>query len=65
MTQHSFSAALDTAMRAYVVEGEVVVLGPDGVALSLTPDAAEASAHALLQAANDARSATGTDERSE
>ena len=64
MPQQNFSAPIDTAMRAYVVEGEVVVLGPDGVALSLTPDAAEASARALLQAANDARAAPEADEPS-
>ena len=55
MTELHSGAALATPMRVYVVEGEVVVLGPDGVAVSLTADAAEASGRALMAAANDAR----------
>lgn len=47
--------AFAKAMTAYVVEGEVVVLGPDAVALSLTPDAAEESGRRLLEAARRAR----------
>ncbi len=51
--------AFAKAMTTYVVEGEVVVLGPDSVALSLTPDAAEESGRRLLEAARRARTAGG------
>ena len=47
--------AFAKAMTAYVVDGEVVVLGPDSVALSMTPDAAEESGRRLLEAAKRAR----------
>lgn len=43
------------AMTAQAIDGEVVVLGPDSVAVSLTPDAAEESARRLNTAATDAR----------
>ena len=36
-------------------EGEVIVEGPDGVAYSLTPEAAEESSHRLLDGAAQAR----------
>jgi hypothetical protein len=42
-------------MTVRVVENEVVVLGPDAVGISLTPEAAEESAHRLLEAAKRAR----------
>lgn len=42
-------------MTVHAVEGEVVVLGPDGVAVSLTPEAAEESANRLNAAAGEAR----------
>jgi hypothetical protein len=42
-------------MEVQVVEGEVVVLGPDGVGLSLTPAAAEESGRRLIRAAQAAR----------
>ena len=34
-----------------VIDGEVVITGPDGVAISLTPEAAITSAERLLEAA--------------
>ncbi|MCR5874762.1 hypothetical protein LRS10_11645 [Phenylobacterium sp. J426] len=43
------------AMTAHAVEGEVVVLGPDSVAVALTPEAAEESARRLTTAAAEAR----------
>ncbi len=36
-------------------QGEVIVDGPDGVAFSLTPDAAQRTARALRTAAREAR----------
>lgn len=38
-----------------VEEGEVIVEGPDGVAVTLTPDAAEETARRLAEAAAEAR----------
>lgn len=37
-------------MTVMIVDGEIVVLGPDAVAVSITPDAAEESARRLLEA---------------
>ena len=36
-------------------QGEVLVEGPDGVAVTLTPDAAEETGRRLLEAASEAR----------
>ena len=36
-------------------QGEVLVEGPDGVAVTLTPDAAEETGRRLLRAASEAR----------
>lgn len=44
--------------RASVEDGVVLLDGPDGVAVSMTPDAAEATAESLLQAAAQARAST-------
>jgi hypothetical protein len=38
-----------------VEQGEVIVEGPDGVAVTLTPDAAEETARRLALAASEAR----------
>jgi hypothetical protein len=38
-----------------VSDGAVVILGPDGLAAALTPDAAEESGRRLLAAAEEAR----------
>ncbi|HVI34297.1 hypothetical protein [Phenylobacterium sp.] len=47
-------------MTVTTVEGEVVVLGPDAIGVSLTPASAEESAHRLLRCAEEARrTATG------
>lgn len=43
------------AGKAQAAEGNVLLDGPDGIAISLTPDAAEQTAHALLDAATQAR----------
>lgn len=47
--------ALTEPGRAMAVEGDVVQLGPDGVAVSMTPDAADETAEALVEAAAEAR----------
>jgi hypothetical protein len=47
--------AYSEPMTVRVVDGDVVVLGPDAVAVSLTPDAAEESARRLVEAAGEAR----------
>lgn len=36
-------------------QGEVILEGPDGVAVTLTPDAAEETARRMLDAATEAR----------
>jgi hypothetical protein len=48
-------AAFDLPMSAAAVDGEVVVTGPGNIACSLTPEAAEKSAAALLLAARSTR----------
>nr|WP_295671598.1 hypothetical protein [Sphingomonas sp.] len=45
----------DTPTDASAEEGEVMLDGPDGLAMSLTPNAADASAAAIRQAADLAR----------
>lgn len=45
----------DTPMNVQVVDGEVVVLGPDGFAVALTPEAARTSGERLLSAAGQAK----------
>lgn len=52
---HDPLAALDLPMTVRCVDGEVVILGPEGVALSLTADAAEESARRLAAAVAEAR----------
>jgi hypothetical protein len=42
-------------MTVTVVEGDVVILGPDAIGVSLTPEAAEESGRRLQQAATQAR----------
>ena len=39
--------------------GDVIVEGPDGVAVTLTPDAAEETARLMMAAADEARRQTG------
>jgi putative intracellular protease/amidase len=47
--------AYDTPSRVYAVHGEVVLDGPDGLGLSMTPDAAAETARRLAKAAEEAR----------
>ncbi len=49
-----FLAPYDTPMTVQIVDGEVVVLGPDGFAAALTPDAARLSGERLIEAARNA-----------
>jgi hypothetical protein len=42
--------------KAFAEEGQVMLDGPDGVAVSMTPDAAEDTGRELLRAAAEARS---------
>ena len=49
------SDAYDTPTETDAVDGEVVLRGPGGVALSMTPEAAEETGRRLLQAAASAR----------
>jgi hypothetical protein len=48
----------DTASEVAAEEGEVLVDGPDGIAVALTPEAAEETGRRLLDAAREARSQT-------
>lgn len=48
-------------MTAQAIDGEVVVLGPNAVGVSMTPDAAEESARRLTEAAREARTQTQAD----
>lgn len=43
------------AGTATAEEGVVLLDGPDGVAITLIPDAAEATGHSLIAAAHEAR----------
>lgn len=49
------NAPYQTPSQVTAEEGEVHVDGPDGVAVSLTPEAAAETGRRLLQAAGDAR----------
>lgn len=52
MTQQPYS----DAGKAVAEKGQVLLDGPDGIAIALTPDAAEITARELLRAAVEARS---------
>ena len=47
--------AYNTPTKVYAVHGEVVLDGPDGIGLSMTPDAAAETARRLAEAAEQAR----------
>ena len=46
--------------KATVEEGVILLDGPDGVAVAMTPDCATGTAHSLLAAAREAREAPST-----
>ena len=50
----SSQKAYDEATKTTAVEGEVVLTGPDGVAVSMTPQAAEKTARRLHRSAQTA-----------
>jgi hypothetical protein len=56
MSQESRTRPFDTAGVASAEEGHVVLDGPDGVAISLTAEAARATGQSLIEAAEQARS---------
>jgi hypothetical protein len=49
-----FLSAHDVPMNVQVVDGEVIALGPDGLAIALTPQAARLSGQRLIEAASQA-----------
>jgi hypothetical protein len=53
--------AYNTPTKVYAVHGEVVLDGPDGLGLSMTPDAAAETARRLAKAAEEARIQTPDD----
>ncbi len=55
----SGTVPLDSSGEASAEDGHVVLDGPDGVAITLTPDAAEATAQNLIEAARKARQQRG------
>jgi hypothetical protein len=54
--------AYDEPTKVAAVNGEVTLNGPDGIGLSMTPDAAEETGRRLTQAAGEARTQTPADE---
>jgi hypothetical protein len=63
MTTRSHSDAYDEAIRATAVNGEIVLIGPHAIAVSITADAAEESARNILEAVREARHRTSAEER--
>lgn len=57
--------AYDEPTKATPIEGEVVLNGPDGVDVSITPDAADESARRMQSAAKVARSQSPEDSEGE
>ena len=51
--------AHDRASDVAAEDGTVIVDGPDGVAVTLSPDAAEETARRLMQAVDEARRQAG------
>lgn len=49
--------------KAFAEEGQVMLDGPDGVAVSMTPDAAEDTAKELLRGALEARNQISPSDR--
>jgi len=56
MTQDSPTEPFKTAGAASAEEGNVVLDGPDGIAIAMTPEAALATGQSLIEAAGKARS---------
>jgi hypothetical protein len=56
---HPLDDLYDQPLDMSVFRGAVVLMGPNGVHLAMTPDAAERSADLLRQAAEQARAERG------
>jgi hypothetical protein len=54
-SENRHGGPFSTGGRAVAEEGQVLLDGPDGVAIAMTPDAAEETAASLLAAAKEAR----------
>jgi hypothetical protein len=48
-------AAHQQASEVVAEQGNIIIEGPDGVAVTMSPDAAEETAHRLLRAVSKAR----------
>ena len=48
-------AAQRQASEVVAEEGNIIIEGPDGVAVTMSPEAAEETAHRLLRAVSEAR----------
>ena len=48
-------AAQGQASDVIAEEGHIIIEGPDGVAVTMSPDAAEETAHRLLRAVSEVR----------
>jgi hypothetical protein len=57
---NSAAAPFTRGGKASAEEGIVMLDGPDGIAISMTPDAAEQTGSSLLDAAREARAQQGT-----
>lgn len=64
MQGNTHQRPFDTASEVTPIEGEVVIDGPDGIAASMTPDAAHETGERLLHAAAVARQQKGNDDAS-
>ena len=52
-------SAHQQASEVVAEEGNIIIEGPDGVAVTMSPDAAEETAHRLLRAVSQAREEDG------
>ena len=59
MTDNRPKAPRSDAGEANAEQGQVLLDGPDGVAVAMTPGAAEATGQHLINAAGDARGQAG------
>ncbi len=57
--KYRYASAQTDAGSAFAEGGLVILDGPDGVAVTMTPDAAEETARRLLSAAQEARGNPG------
>jgi len=55
MEQSIHKQAMESAGTAVAEQGQVILDGPDGVAITMTPEAAQGTARSLLAAAEQAK----------